>query len=237
MSRRGGVLASPPVQIPFSLLDPPTARSTSSVSARTASISWRSSATFPRSNTKHRIETFARLPGGQVASAMVCCARLGWRARYVGRFGNDELGQIGLASLEQEGVDVSAAQTVAARTRFAIVLVDHRTGDRTVLWDRDPALAIRPADVAADVWTSARVAARRLRRHRRGNRGREGGARERRADGDRRRGGPAGRAGAPAAHRRHHRVGNVSRTADRATTTPAPRWRRWRASTDRPWRA
>lgn len=41
---------------------------------------------FPRSNTKHRIEKFARLPGGQVASAMVCCARLGWSARYVGRF-------------------------------------------------------------------------------------------------------------------------------------------------------
>jgi sulfofructose kinase len=114
-------------------------------------------AEFPRSNTKHRIDRFARLPGGQVASAMVCCARLGWRARYVGRFGDDELGRVGLTSLSDEGVDVSAAQTVAARTRFAIVLVDGRTGDRTVLWDRDPALALRPGDVADDVWGSARV--------------------------------------------------------------------------------
>ena len=114
-------------------------------------------AEFPRSNTKHRIEKFARLPGGQVASAMVCCARLGWRARYVGRFGNDDLGRFGLASLDQEGVDTTAAQTVDARTRSAIVLVDGPTGDRTVLWDRDPALALRAGDVADDVWRSARV--------------------------------------------------------------------------------
>ena len=112
---------------------------------------------FPKSNTKHRIEQFARLPGGQVASAMVCCARLGWRARYVGRFGDDELGRVGLASLSDEGVDVSAAQTVEARTRFAIVLVDGRTGDRTVLWDRDPALALKAGDVPVEVWQSARA--------------------------------------------------------------------------------
>ena len=112
---------------------------------------------FPKSNTKHRIDQFARLPGGQVASAMVCCARLGWRARYVGRFGTDELGRFGLSSLEQEGVDVSAVQVVNGRTRFALVLVDERTGDRTVLWDRDPALAMKPADVADEVWMSARV--------------------------------------------------------------------------------
>lgn len=114
-------------------------------------------AEFPRSNTKHRIERFARLPGGQVASAMVCCARLGWLARYVGRFGDDELGRFGLGSLDQEGVDTSATQTVSARTRSAMVLVDGRTGDRTVLWDRDPALALRAGDVDDEVWRSARV--------------------------------------------------------------------------------
>jgi sugar/nucleoside kinase (ribokinase family) len=112
---------------------------------------------FPRSNTKHRLERFTRLPGGQVATAMVCCARLGWRARYVGRFGSDDLGRFGLDSLTAEGVDVSAATTVDARTRTAIVLVDSRTGDRTVLWDRDPALALKAGDVAPEVWASGRA--------------------------------------------------------------------------------
>jgi sulfofructose kinase len=112
---------------------------------------------FPKSNTKHRLERFARLPGGQVASAMVCCARLGWRARYVGRFGNDELGRLGLQSLADEGVDTAASQCVDAATRFALVLVDSRSGDRTVLWDRDPTLALRPGDVEPSVWRHSRA--------------------------------------------------------------------------------
>ena len=31
-------------------------------------------------------------PGGQVASAMVCCARLGLRVKYIGTCGDDERG-------------------------------------------------------------------------------------------------------------------------------------------------
>ena len=113
---------------------------------------------FPTSNSKQQIERFARFPGGQVASAMVCCARLGWRARYLGRFGSDELGDIGRNSLVTEGVDVSAAEVVAgAQTRFAMIIVDGRTGDRTVLWDRDPRLALTSADVPAAAVRTSRV--------------------------------------------------------------------------------
>ena len=113
---------------------------------------------FPTGNSKQRIERFARFPGGQVASAMVCCARLGWRARYVGRFGSDELGDIGRTSLTVEGVDVSVAETIpGAQTRFAMIIVDGRTGDRTVLWDRDARLALTARDVPADAVRSSRV--------------------------------------------------------------------------------
>lgn len=113
---------------------------------------------FPASNSKHHIQRFARLPGGQVASAMVCCARLGYRARYIGRFGDDELGGIGLSSLMAEGVELGAAGVVAgAATRFAIILVDARTGDRTVLWDRDPRLASTPETVPEAAIAGGRV--------------------------------------------------------------------------------
>jgi sulfofructose kinase len=113
---------------------------------------------FPTGNSKQRIQRFARFPGGQIASAMVCCARLGWRARYIGRFGSDELGDIGRASLAAEGVDLSAAEVVPdAHTRFAMILVDGRTGDRTVLWDRDSRLALTADDVPAAAVRSARV--------------------------------------------------------------------------------
>src|SRR5215208_1390320 len=47
-------------------------------------------AEFPVSNSKQRLQRVARMPGGQIATAMVTCARLGWRARYIGSFGDDE---------------------------------------------------------------------------------------------------------------------------------------------------
>jgi len=115
-------------------------------------------AEYPESNTKQRLQRFARLPGGQSATALTVCARLGWKARYVGSFGDDELGQLSRDSLTQAGVDISASRTIAGATnQFAIVLVDARSGERTVLWDRHPGLTIEPATVPQEVVTSGRM--------------------------------------------------------------------------------
>jgi sulfofructose kinase len=113
---------------------------------------------FPVCNSKQRLQRFAKMPGGQIATAMTTAARLGWRARYIGSFGDDELGTFSRRCLEREGVDVSAARTVAGATnQFAVILVDARTGERTVLWDRHPDLTMRPEDVPCDAVTSGRL--------------------------------------------------------------------------------
>jgi sugar/nucleoside kinase (ribokinase family) len=115
-------------------------------------------AEYPASNTKQRLQRFARLPGGQIATAMATCARLGWRSRYIGSFGDDDLGAMSKESLTSVGVDISAARTVIGATnQFAVILVDGRSGDRTVLWDRHPALATDPADIPRDAVTSGRL--------------------------------------------------------------------------------
>jgi sulfofructose kinase len=115
-------------------------------------------AEYPISNSKQRLQRVARLPGGQIATAVATCARLGWRARYIGRFGDDDLGEISRVSLVREGVDISASETVAGTTnQFAIILVDARTGERTVLWDRHPALNVEAAEVSRDAVTSGRL--------------------------------------------------------------------------------
>jgi len=115
-------------------------------------------AEYPQVNTKQRLQRFARLPGGQMATAMATCARLGLRASYVGAFGADDLGALSRASLAAQGVDVSAARTVpGAMNQFAVILVDARNGYRTVLWDRDPALATDPAAVSPSAVTSGRM--------------------------------------------------------------------------------
>jgi sugar/nucleoside kinase (ribokinase family) len=113
---------------------------------------------FPASNSKQRIDDLSWMPGGQVASALVGCARLGWRTSYIGRFGDDEPGRVGRRSLEDEGVDLACADIVpGGRTRSAVILVDHHTGTRTVLWDRDARIALRPADVPAAAIRESRV--------------------------------------------------------------------------------
>ncbi len=115
-------------------------------------------AEHPKPDTKQRLERFARLPGGQAATAMVACRRLGWRARYIGSFGDDEHGALSRASLEEAGVDVTACRTVpGAANQFAVILVDARHGYRTVLWDRDARLAMQPGDVPQEAVTSGRI--------------------------------------------------------------------------------
>jgi sulfofructose kinase len=115
-------------------------------------------AEHPAPNSKQRLQRFARLPGGEIATAIATCAQLGWRTRYIGSFGDDDLGAIARESLTAIGVDISASRIVSGATnQFAVILVDARSGDRTVLWDRHPALTMTAADVAADVVTSGRV--------------------------------------------------------------------------------
>lgn len=115
-------------------------------------------AEHPRPNSKQRIQRFSRQPGGQAANAMAACARLGWRARYVGKFGADDHGALCRQSLIGEGVDVSASAVVdGATNQFAVILVDARSGDRTIMWDRHPGLAMSGADVPIDAVTSGRV--------------------------------------------------------------------------------
>jgi len=115
-------------------------------------------AEYPACDTKQQLQRFARLPGGQIATALSVCARLGWTARYLGSFGDDDLGRLSRDSLVENGVEVSCARTVPGATnQFAIVLVDARSGARTVLWDRHPALTMDPSLVSRDAIASGRM--------------------------------------------------------------------------------
>jgi sugar/nucleoside kinase (ribokinase family) len=99
---------------------------------------------YPAFDTKTRLSAHARAAGGQTASAMVALKRLGLRTAYAGRFGSDAEGQFGLETLRAEGVDSEFAQVVeGARNQIAFIVIDARTGERTIMWDRDERLAYR----------------------------------------------------------------------------------------------
>src|SRR5687767_718350 len=95
----------------------------------------------PLAGGKTRIERLAHLPGGQSASAAVGCARLGWRTQYIGTYGDDDAARVGIESLERDHVDTSLVRRIqGATSHTSLVLVDGRTGDRTVIWYRDSRL-------------------------------------------------------------------------------------------------
>lgn len=103
---------------------------------------------LPRFAGKDRILDYTRLPGGQVATALLACARLGLRATYQGAVGDDDAGERVLEPLRREGVDVSAVRVVeGAPTQLAVILLDRSSGERTVLWYRDPRLSLEVHDL------------------------------------------------------------------------------------------
>ena len=68
--------------------------------------------------------------------------------RYVGCFGDDENGRQGRVSLADEGVDISACRVASDTLNgMSVIRADERTGERTVLWSRDPGLKQRPEDI------------------------------------------------------------------------------------------
>lgn len=103
---------------------------------------------YPRFNSKVELTEYSQAAGGEIASSMVGLARLGSKTAYIGRFGGDHAGDIGVRSLIDEGVDMTYAENVAdARTQVAFILIDEQTGERTVIWQRDKRLAYSADDV------------------------------------------------------------------------------------------
>ena len=59
---------------------------------------------------------FERVTAGAEVNVAVAISRLGLKAQYFSRFGNDQLGSVMLADIESEGVDVSLAKRVDSFT-------------------------------------------------------------------------------------------------------------------------
>lgn len=115
-------------------------------------------ADYPVFNSKVELTSHTTAAGGEVASAMVGLQRLGLRTAYAGRFGDDAAGKLGLTSLGEEGVDVAWAQTVpGAKTQIAFIIIDEKTGERTIIWHRDPRLAFTPADAPVRAAKRAKI--------------------------------------------------------------------------------
>jgi sulfofructose kinase len=95
---------------------------------------------LPREPTKVRALDFAESGGGMAANASVAVSRLGGRAAYWGRVGDDARGERIVAELAADGVDVSNVRRQGgAATSCAAILVDD-DGERLVCSYNDSTL-------------------------------------------------------------------------------------------------
>ena len=113
---------------------------------------------YPSFNSKIELIDYVQAAGGEVATTMAGLQRLGVRTAYAGRFGDDAAGEFGLDSLRAEGVDLEFAERIrGARTQVAFIVIDARSGERTVIWQRDKKLSYAAADAPVGLIERARV--------------------------------------------------------------------------------
>ena len=113
---------------------------------------------FPSPNSKMKMLQFSKQGGGQVATAMVALSRWGVKTKYIGKVGDDELGQFSLDSIRQEAVDVSSVIIeLNATSQFAMIIVDGSTGERTILWNRDERLMYRKGELRKEEVCSGKI--------------------------------------------------------------------------------
>jgi sugar/nucleoside kinase (ribokinase family) len=107
--------------------------------------------------SKMRIREQAICCGGQTATALATCARLGLRTRYLGATGTDGNGKRIRDELSRREIDASDSIIRDVPNQFAIILVDEQSGERIVLWDRDERLRLRPREIVREAVVSARL--------------------------------------------------------------------------------
>ncbi|HEV2278073.1 MAG TPA: PfkB family carbohydrate kinase [Acidobacteriaceae bacterium] len=111
---------------------------------------------YPLSGSKVEIRSAQLLPGGQVATAMVACQTWGLAARYVGKLGDDHAAQLHCSEFRKAGVDARIVTAPGCSSQQSFILVEP-SGERTVLWKRDPRLTLRPEDLRKEWITEARA--------------------------------------------------------------------------------
>lgn len=112
---------------------------------------------FPIFNSKIEFLSSQTLPGGQTASAVVACAKWGLSTRYIGKIGDDAAGRFQQDQLQPTGVETHWTVVPGCPSQSAYILVDEASGERTILWHRDPRLELHAQELDRDWIIRARI--------------------------------------------------------------------------------
>lgn len=113
---------------------------------------------MPALDSKMEMLDFSIQGGGPAATAAVTAARLGAGTAFIGQTGDDEFGKYMLRELVKEGVDVSrVVRRVGAGSQFSFIMVDRKTGKRTIVWTRSELPPMQASQLDENFLRSCRV--------------------------------------------------------------------------------
>jgi len=113
---------------------------------------------YPALGGKIAFEREILSPGGQVASALATCGKLGLRTKYIGAVGDDERGRIQMASLREAAMNLDDVEVRAGcPNQSAYIVIDQSTGERTIFWHRPDCLSIDPSHITPEMIVGARM--------------------------------------------------------------------------------
>lgn len=113
---------------------------------------------LPEPGAKFAVETYALDGGGPVATPLAALARWGRKCLFFGTFGDDDIAPLIRSRLERAGVDCARARLrPGVPSHSSVILIEQGTGERTILWKRDPRLRLRPEELDRETVLSGRL--------------------------------------------------------------------------------
>jgi sugar/nucleoside kinase (ribokinase family) len=110
---------------------------------------------IPAPDSKVQFHDVRVLPGGEVATALVACSRWGIPTRYIGKVGDDDAGRMQAEEFARSGVATELIVVPECRSQCSYILVDESAGERTIVWNRDARLVVRPDELRREWFTGA----------------------------------------------------------------------------------
>ncbi len=113
---------------------------------------------YPDINKKEEINNFTVQGGGPVATAMVTLSRLGATTTFIGKISDDYFGSLIKDGLTCEDVNIDHIVVEnGKRSQFAFIIIEKKTGKRTILWSRATVTPLRVGEINRNVISAAKV--------------------------------------------------------------------------------
>ena len=107
---------------------------------------------------KMQVYQTTRQGGGLVATGLVAVARLGGRARFIGKIGDDDHAQFILREFQEEGLDVSCLRIVPGASAIRTIgVINPSKAHRTLFYCMDDAPQTLPEEIRREDVLSGRV--------------------------------------------------------------------------------